>query len=173
MVVKTAFRLLDMTASDAGAVARIGFEAWKSNRVYQSWFEPTVETRVEDGFLTFASRPDAEVVLAVTAGETIGWGARDSREHPGDRSRGWDYISDIWIDPQWQGKGVGSALIGELLARMRVENLGVASIETDVSNDAALSLYRKLGFTEVWQGTDFSPSLGLDQAKVRLEKSLL
>lgn len=173
MVVETAFRLRDMTASDAGAVARIGFEAWKSNRVHQSWFEPTVETRVEDGFLTFAARPDAEVVVAVTAGNIIGWGARDSREHPGDRSRGWDYVSDIWIAPHWQGKGVGSALIGELLARMRFENLGVASIETDASNDAALSLYRKLGFTEVWQGTEFSPSLGLDQAKVRLEKSLL
>jgi ribosomal-protein-alanine N-acetyltransferase len=172
VVVETAFRLRDMTASDAGAVARIGFEAWKSNRIHQSWFEPMVETRVEDGFLTFAARPDAEVVVVVAAGEIIGWGARDSREHPGDRSRGWDYISDLWITPHWQGKGVGSVLIGELLARMRFENLGVASIETDASNHAALSLYKRLGFTEVWQGTDFSPSLGLDQSKVRLEKSL-
>lgn len=173
MVVKTGFRLRDMTASDAGAVARIGFEAWKSNRIHQSWFAPAVETRVEDGFLTFASRPDAEVVVAVAAGEIIGWGARDSREHPGDRSRGWDYISDIWIAPRWQGKGVGSVLIGELLARMRFENLGVVSIETDASNETALSLYKKLGFSEIWQGTDFSPSLGLDHIKVRLEKPLL
>ena len=162
-----------MTAADTGAVAQIGFDAWKSNRIHQSWFEPTVETRVEDGFLTFAGRPDAEVVVAVAENQVIGWGARDSREHPGDRSRGWDYISDIWIAPHWQGKGVGSALIGELIARMCVENLGVASIETDASNDRALSLYKKLGFTEVWQGTDLSPSLGLDQAKVRLEKSIL
>ena len=162
-----------MTAADTGAVAQIGFDAWKSNRIHQSWFEPTVETRVEDGFLTFAGRPDAEVVVAVAENQVIGWGARDSREHPGDRSRGWDYISDIWIAPHWQGKGVGSALISELIARMCVENLGVASIETDASNDRALSLYKKLGFTEVWQGTDFSPSLGLDQAKVRLEKSIL
>jgi ribosomal-protein-alanine N-acetyltransferase len=173
VVVESGFRLRNMTASDAGAVALIGFEAWKSNRIHKNWFEPAVETRVEDGFLTFSSRPDAEVVVAVAAQEVIGWGARDSREHPGDRSRGWDYISDIWIAPPWQGKGVGSALIGELLARMRFENLGVASIETDVSNDAALSLYKRRGFSEIWRGTDFSPSLGLDQAKVRLEKALL
>ena len=172
MVVETGFRLRNMTASDAGAVALIGFEAWKSNRVHRNWFEPAVETRVENGFLTFASSPDAEVVVAVVADALIGWGARDSREHPGDRSRGWDYIYDIWIAPPWQGRGVGSALIGELLARMRFENLGVASIETDISNRPALSLYRKLGFTEVWQGSEFSPSLGLDQAKLRLEKSL-
>ncbi|KRC10556.1 hypothetical protein ASE23_23615 [Rhizobium sp. Root73] len=171
-MVKTAFHLRNMTASDAGAVARIGYEAWKSNRVHQSWFEPNVETRVEDGFLTFAGNPDADVIVAVAAGEIIGWGARDSREHPGDRSRGWNYISDIWIAPHWQGKGVGSALIGELLARMRVEDLGVAGIETDASNDAALSLYKRLGFMQVWHGTDFSPSLGLDQTKVRLEKPL-
>lgn len=172
MVVKAAFHLRNMTASDAGAVARIGYEAWKSNRVHESWCEPSVETRVENCFLTFAGCPDAEVVVAVAAGEIIGWGARDSREHPGDRSRGWDYISDLWIAPHWQGKGVGSALLDELLARMRIENLGVACIETDASNDAALSLYKRAGFVEVWQGTDFSPSLGLDQSKVRLEKSL-
>jgi ribosomal-protein-alanine N-acetyltransferase len=161
-----------MAVSDAEAVARIGFEAWKSNRVHQSWYAEDIETRVEESFLTFARRPDAEVVVALAAGEIVGWGARDSREHPGDRARGWDYISDIWVAPHWQGKGVGSALIGEFIIRMRLENLGVASIEADASNEAALSLYKRRGFAEIWRGTDFAPSLGLNQAKVRLEKAL-
>jgi ribosomal-protein-alanine N-acetyltransferase len=161
-----------MAASDAEAVARIGFDAWKSNRVHQSWHARDIERRVEDGFLTFATRPNAEVVVAFTASEMIGWGARDNREYPGDRERGWDYISDVWVVPHWQGKGVGSALIGEFLSRMCSESLRVASIETDAANDAALSLYKRLGFAEIWRGADFSPSLGLDQAKVRLEKSL-
>jgi ribosomal protein S18 acetylase RimI-like enzyme len=77
------------------------------------------------------------------------------------------------LTPQLAGQGRRFGADRRASGPDAFENLGVASIETDVSNDIALSLYRKLGFTEVWQGTDFSPSLGLDQAKVRLEKSLL
>ena len=173
MVVKPTFGIRDMKMSDADVVAQVGFQAWKSSRVHESWYLEDVEARVAASFRTFARKPDAEVIVASVADDGIvGWGARDSRDHPGDRSRAWDYISDLWIAPSFQNKGLGSALIRELLDRMHAESLTVAVIETDVSNTAALFLYQRLGFAEVWRGAGFSPSLGLDQNKVRLEKIL-
>lgn len=161
-----------MVAADVDAVARTGFEAWRAARVHEDWFLADVEERVEAAFVKFARKPDAEVLVAVKNGVVLGWGARDSREYPGDRSRAWNYVSDLWIVPASQGKGVGSLLVGVLLDRMRADSIEVATIEVDHANAPALALYGKLGFEEVWRGKVFSPTLGLNMTKVLLEKFL-
>ncbi|MDO9415881.1 GNAT family N-acetyltransferase [Pararhizobium sp.] len=172
-MVTPAFRIRTMQGFEAGAVARIGFAAWMANRTHADWFLEDVEQRVEASFADFARKPDAEVLVAVAGDTILGWGARDSREHPGDRSRSWNYLSDLWVLPEWQGKGIGSALVAELLARMRADGLEVATIETDHANAQALALYQRLGFTEIGRGKSFSPSLGLNMIRVLLEKLLV
>lgn len=161
-----------MLAADVDAVARTGFLAWRSARVHEDWFLQDVEDRVEAAFIKFARKPDAEVLVAVKDGVILGWGARDSREYPGDRSRAWNYVSDLWIDPAAQGKGIGFLLVSVLLDRMRADSIEVATIEVDHANAPALGLYRKLGFEEIWRGKVFSPTLGLNMTKVLLEKFL-
>lgn len=161
-----------MAASDVDAVARIGYQAWLSNRPHKDWFRPTVERRVEQSFQDFAARPDAEVIVCLVADVIVGWGARDSRQHPGNQSFGWDYISDLWILPAFQGQGLGTSILRELMARMRTEGIEIATIEAVAANEGALKLYRQIGFHEIWRGEIFSQALGLDTERVLLEKEL-
>lgn len=161
-----------MTGGDIDAVAGIAYDAWLANRHYPEWFSTDVEDRVRQSFREFAEEPDAEVLIALEEDRVVGWGARDSRDYPGDPAVGWNYISDLWIDPQWQGRGVGSALLDEFLSRIRAESIDTATIEAVEANLGAIKLYRSKGFVEIWRGEILAPSLGLRVRRVRLEKSL-
>jgi len=169
-VVSEGFFLRTMMPEDADAVARIGYESWVEDRFHPEWFGPAVERRVHDAFRKFADDPQADVVVCQVADEIAGWGARDSRDHPGDRSQPWNYISDLWTAPLWQGKGIGTAIIDELLSRMRAEAIETATIEVVEANHKAHRLYLKRGFAEMWRGDTFSETLGLPIRRILLER---
>jgi ribosomal protein S18 acetylase RimI-like enzyme len=46
-----------------------------------------------------------------------------------------------------QGKGVGSALLGDLFRRLRWQGMDYISVNTQADNYASLQLYQKFGFT--------------------------
>ncbi|CAN7404136.1 GNAT family N-acetyltransferase [Rhizobium sp. LjRoot30] len=166
------FFLRTITSEDADAVARIGYQAWVEHRFHPEWFEPEIERRVLESFHNFALGPQADVVVCQLAGKIAGWGARDSRDHGGDRSHPWNYISDLWISPPWQGKGIGSAIIDELLSRMRAEAIEKATIEVVEANHKAHRLYLHRGFAEIWRGDTFSETLGLPVRRILLERAV-
>jgi ribosomal-protein-alanine N-acetyltransferase len=161
-----------MAAADADAVATLGFEAWVARRHYPEWFEPEIESRVLASFRDFAHKAEADIVVCLEEGRLAGWGARDNRDSPGDRLAPWDYISDLWVGPQYQGRGVGSSIIAELIARMCGDGLQEAGIEVVEANLGALKLYQRLGFTEVWRGMVESLSLGKPSPRILLKKAI-
>lgn len=61
--------------------------------------------------------------------------------------------SQAWVDklgtlPEWRGRGLASALIGEALRRYSADGLSHAAIGVDADNPSGASrLYRALGFT--------------------------
>lgn len=70
-------------------------------------------------------------------------------------TRGW--IAGMGVAPQWRGQGIGAALLGRLLDRMRAIGLREAQLEALNANTPALALYRRMGFREsrsllVYQG---------------------
>lgn len=75
---------------------------------------------------------------------------RMEREHP--REPHW-YLNLVGVDPELQGRGLGSALVAAGLALCDRDGLG-AYLET--SNPRNLSLYRRHGF-EVERTVDFGP----------------
>ena len=56
--------------------------------------------------------------------------------------------ANIAVFPEYRRKGVGEALVSALLACCREECLSVLFLEVREGNLPAVSLYRKLGFTE-------------------------
>ena len=77
--------------------------------------------------------PQAETWVACSAGQAVGFiSLLDS------------FIGGIFIAPNWQGRGVGRALITHALDRK-----GELSLEVYTANEQAFRFYTSLGFREV------------------------
>jgi len=61
-------------------------------------------------------------------------------------SRG--HIISIAVLPEGRGQGIGSGMMYEIIKKMQIEKLGNKIIlEVRVSNDPAIQMYKKLGFS--------------------------
>ena len=90
--------------------------------------------------------PEVIRLKAVEAGEMIGFVAGDTRH-----SNGAAWISTIGVDPRFQRRGIGRALLAACEARI---NLPTVKLSVRMSNNGAIALYEREGYrtTEVWRG---------------------
>ena len=100
----------------------------------------------EDGLREslFGERPVAEVVLARIGAEAVGFVVW-FRTHSTFLGRPGLYLEDLFVVPQWRGRGIGRALLAHL-ARIAVAG-GFGRLEWSVLdwNAPAISFYRNLG----------------------------
>jgi len=151
-----------MTEADADRVGEVGFAAWAANPVLNN-FGADVSERVCSAFRDFAATGSKVILVAESDGDIVGWIARDGEA---------DYVSDLWVDPDCQGRGVGRALIEHVFSLMRHEGVECARIATHARNLGAIRLYERCGFVLVWQGMESSEAMGMDVEKSHLEKPL-
>ncbi|HEY4492218.1 MAG TPA: GNAT family N-acetyltransferase [Acidobacteriota bacterium] len=92
--------------------------------------------------LTF---PDVVRFKAVTDGQMIGFVAGDPR-----RRDGWAWIATIGVDPRYQRRGIGRAL---LLACESKLNVPRVRLTVRISNTGAIALYEKEGYKtiDIWK----------------------
>jgi ribosomal-protein-alanine N-acetyltransferase len=55
-------------------------------------------------------------------------------------------VNNIAVDPDFRRRGVGEAILREVLENIRREGVVFVSLEVRISNNAARALYEKLGF---------------------------
>jgi ribosomal protein S18 acetylase RimI-like enzyme len=67
----------------------------------------------------------------------------------GDRGRKTAHVTDFYVRPEARGRGIGGALLGELLEPARAAGLDHVSLEVLVRNNDARRLYERLGFAPV------------------------
>lgn len=79
-----------------------------------------------------------------TAG-LVGYGGISVLGRPGEAEAS---VHNIAVDPAWQGKGVGRALLRALLA-MADEAAAPVYLEVRTDNEAAIGLYEAHGFTRI------------------------
>jgi [ribosomal protein S18]-alanine N-acetyltransferase len=145
-------------------VGVVGFAAWTTSDPHEdSYREPDVIERVRREFAIFAKTATAEIVVAELNGTIVGWGARGNAPN---------YISDLSVHPDNQGKGVGKALLLHLCGLMRSEGLETARLDTHAKHIGAIHLYGRCGFSAIWHGIEFSKSMGVPLEKIHLEKRL-
>ncbi|MBE0672928.1 MAG: GNAT family N-acetyltransferase [Anaerolineales bacterium] len=93
--------------------------------------------------LTF---PDVIRLKAVENGQMVGFVAGDP--HPRD---GWGWVATIAVDPRYQRRGIGRALLHAC-----EEKLGVprSRLTVRLSNQVAISMYEKEGYASIdlWKG---------------------
>ena len=64
-------------------------------------------------------------------------------------------ITNVAVHPEYRGQGLGLAIVQALIKHAKAERLASITLEVRVSNDPAISLYRKVGFVEVGRRKGF------------------
>ena len=147
----------------ADELGRVGFAAWEASAFGQDDAGRADRGRLLAEFTDFC-RDHAETILVATeAGRVLGWGAREHMDH---------VISDLWVAPEAQGRGVGAALLAGLEAAIAQAEFGHAELETYAGNAGAVRFYERHGYETIWRGRKFTPSLGYALDKIRFRKAL-
>lgn len=64
-------------------------------------------------------------------------------------------IYNIAVAPEFRRAGVGEALLRHLIEKAEAEGCSLVTLEVRAGNDAAMQLYKKLGFREVGRRPDY------------------
>ncbi len=83
--------------------------------------------------------PSSRFRVATPAGRVVGYAVTG-------RAGGIAYLQRLAVDPSAQGRGVGSALVHDALAWARSHHCASILVNTQESNQTAVSLYEHLGF---------------------------
>jgi [ribosomal protein S18]-alanine N-acetyltransferase len=75
-------------------------------------------------------------------------------------------VHTIGVDPAYQGQGIGRRLLDELL---KFADGGVVCLEVRTDNEAAIALYRSMGFAEVGLRRHYYRVSGADAYTMRRE----
>lgn len=67
------------------------------------------------------------------------------------------HVLSLAVHPDYRRRGVATALMKELLERFKSEGARAARLEVQVSNKAAINLYRKLGFKTISVARGYYP----------------
>ncbi|MDJ0773499.1 MAG: GNAT family N-acetyltransferase [Mastigocoleus sp. MO_167.B18] len=138
------------------AVIRLSLRAWTpvfdsiqkamNADVYQTFYPDNWRVSQQKAVKDVCAAEDTNVWVAIDAGATVGFVA--VKLHSED-SMGEIYM--VAVDPDFQGRGIGSALIEFALDRMKDAGMSIAMVETggDPGHAPARHTYEKSGF-ELW-----------------------
>lgn len=115
-----------MEPDDVGAVTRIE---------QQNFSEPWNE----QGFLDAIQMTNTLFLVAEQEGEILGYAGCYQSFDEGE-------IVNVSVHLNYQGRGVGKALLTELLKRGKNQGVEAFTLEVRVSNQRAITLYQSLGF---------------------------
>ena len=100
--------------------------------------EAWLDTKMQNGFPMIVARDASGITGFGTFGEFRAWpGYRNSVEH------------SVHVRSDRRGKGIGRALVVELLARARASSKHVMIAGIDADNAVSIGLHLSLGFTRV------------------------
>lgn len=144
-------------------LARIGLEAWL--RGIAPIVPKDVRQKIvsDNPFLPFLKTLGPAVIVATIDGAPVGI---DACEHADNT------ISDIWVSPAFEGRGIGSALVRALETEILGRKYKTANIQVAALNTRAFCLYRHLGYREEWRQVTFDPILNVELEKIGLSKRL-
>ena len=136
------FAIRPATNDDVGAI--VGIYNWAVNQTFATIdSEPLSAEEAADWWETHARR--SRLIVATDDSGVIGW----ARLFPW-KQRGIDVVEDlVYVDPVHHGRGIGRALLTELITQAR--GLGYRTIVATVATDnrSGLQLHEKLGFESV------------------------
>ena len=132
------------TPDDAAAICTI-YNQGIADRI--ATLETELRTPEERRRWMAARAPRHPVVVAVTGGQTVGWGSLNSfNPRPA-----YDNVVDlsVYVERAWRGRGVGRAVLQHLLPLAKTLGYHKMVLATFPYHEAGVALYRKMGFAPV------------------------
>ena len=89
-----------------------------------------------------------DLLLTAKAGsKTVGYVyANVSQESFFERSGSFCFLNDMYVVPEFRGRGIGTRLVSKCLALMKARGFKAVRLNVLPSNEIALRLYEKFGF---------------------------
>ncbi len=152
------FTLRPILPDDVEAATLCGLEAWQSTiGVCLGAFSHDQFIALQEAFrlylCSFASgavETGERLIVAELDGAICGFCSYD--HHKG-------YLSDLWVSPVWQGKGVAQALLHEMRSTMQDQGRRFLTLEVLAQNHRAFAFYKKQGFIETKRRVKYDPVL--------------
>ncbi|MDF1634840.1 GNAT family N-acetyltransferase [Mycoplana sp. MJR14] len=110
----------------------------------EACYHLTVEQMAEAGVTVWIARDEG--------GAAIGCGAL--KRH----TAGTGEVKRMFTRPQWQGRGVGRAILAEIVAAAETDGLSHLVLETGDRHPAAWAIYEKAGFSRCGPVLDYPES---------------
>lgn len=135
----------DSRPDDAEALARIFNHYIRESIITFAETETSPEDIARD--MEMRVRSGYPSLVVEEGGAVIGYGAGS----PWRKSSGCRFVADIsiYLEPGAVGRGLGTAMLHELLARLRARGSLVVIASTALPNDASVRMKEKLGFKKV------------------------
>jgi GNAT superfamily N-acetyltransferase len=134
------FRLAPASETDVGLI----FQLIRELAVYEKLADQVVATEGDLRAALFGPRPAAEVIIGYAGDDPAGF-AMYFQTFSTFKGRPGLYLEDLFVKPEWRGRGLGRMLLARL-ARIAVER-GYGRMEWSVLdwNEMALRVYRAVG----------------------------
>lgn len=141
------YRVRPATAADAAAIARIYNQGIEDRTGTLETQLRTPEERREWLAARGARFPVVVAELADAPDAIVGWGSLNVF-NPREAYR---FVADfsVYVERDWRGRGVGSALLGRLVELAREHGFHKLVLSTFPWNTAGIALYTRLGFRTV------------------------
>lgn len=78
------------------------------------------------------------------------------------------YLISMWVDPAYRGKGVGQALVEQVIDWARKRGLDHLVLEVEATNQPAIALYTRCGFRPTGQKQPHPLYAGLQEVMMKL-----
>ncbi|WP_337267661.1 GNAT family N-acetyltransferase [Oryzifoliimicrobium ureilyticus] len=145
-------------------LADLGLSSWING--IKPFVLPSVTAKImaDNPFISFIAAMGPRVKVATVDHEAAGIAAC---EHDDGK------ISDLWVSPHFECRGVGRALLLYLEGELAAAGFPSADIEVAAANARAYRLYQHLGYVEIWRATKFDPNLAIALEKIGLRKDLV
>jgi ribosomal protein S18 acetylase RimI-like enzyme len=137
-------RIRAFRPEDAATVNRIAVAAWAQYReVFTDWPHTGPNFAATAGFAA-----ELDLLIAEDDAAIRGFVGYVGPRRPRERifKRGWCVIRMLSVDPPARGRGIGRRLTEECIDRARRDGAPVIALHTSVVMQAALALYKSLGF---------------------------
>ena len=102
------------------------------------------------------------VAVAECGGEKTGYG--EIRMVAGEAQ-----IYNIAVDPAYRREGIGEALLRHMIDKAEADGCALVTLEVRDGNEAAMELYKKLGFREVGRRKGYYDKEGKDAVLMDLD----
>lgn len=148
-------------SAEAQDLVRIGLAAWE--KAIRVWGEDADRLRenAEAAYYDFCTRCWPDILVGEWDGVLAGWGASEKAD---------DFITDLWVHPDFQGRGIGSGLLEVIEAGIRERGYSAARLDTHARNAGAIQLYKRLGYRVAAYFVTYSAPLDEDIDKVEMIK---